>query len=351
MDISAILMAGALPKLSGVLKARSSMPASYDVAAIGNAIVDVISPCSEAFLDAEGLAKGAMLLIDEGRAHALYASMAPGMETSGGSAANTVAGVASFGGTAAYMGKVADDQLGAVFTHDMNAGGVAFSTPPLVGGPATARSLINITPDGQRAMSTFLGASVHLTPADVDAAMIKGAHAVYLEGYLFDAPDARAAFAKAAEIARDAGRLIAMTLSDIFVVERHRAGLNAFIDSDIDLVFANEAELLALFETTDFDAAAIALAKQVKIAAITRGEHGSVVLSDGRLETVKAAPIAQVIDTTGAGDQYAAGFLFGLARGRPLAECAKLGHIAAGEVISHYGPRPQTSLKELAFVA
>jgi sugar/nucleoside kinase (ribokinase family) len=327
------------------------MTEAYDVAAIGNAIVDVIAPAAEAFLEAEGLAKGAMLLIDEGRAHALYARMAPGIETSGGSAANTVAGVASFGGRAAYIGKVADDQLGGVFTHDMNAGGVTFRTSPLKGGPATARSLINITPDGQRAMSTFLGASTHLGPSDVDAALLKAAHAVYLEGYLFDAPDARAAFAKAAQITRDAGRLIAMTLSDIFVVERHRPALNAFIKSDIDLVFANEAELLALFETTDFDAAAKALAGQVKIAAITRGEHGSVVLTEGRAEAVRAEPVSAVVDTTGAGDQYAAGFLFGLARGRPLAECARLGHIAAGEVIGHYGPRPQTPLKDLALAA
>jgi sugar/nucleoside kinase (ribokinase family) len=324
------------------------MPASYDVAAIGNAIVDVIAPAGEDFLVAEGLAKGAMGLIDEGRAEALYAAMAPGIEASGGSAANTVAGVASFGGQAAYIGKVAKDALGDVFIHDIRAGGVAFHTPPLQDGAATARCLINVTPDGQRTMSTFLGASVFLTPADVDPALIKGAQAVYLEGYLFDAPDARAAFIKAAGIARDAGRLIAITLSDAFVVERHRAGLLAFIEAEIDLVFANEAEAKALFETDDFDAAASALASKTRIAAITRGEQGSVVLSDGRAETIKAIPVAKVIDTTGAGDQYAAGFLFGLARGRPLPECARLGHIAAGEVIGHYGPRPQTALKDLA---
>ena len=324
------------------------MPAHYDVAAIGNAIVDVISPATEAFLVAEGLAKGAMGLIDEGRAEALYAAMAAGVEASGGSAANTVAGVASFGGKAGYMGKVAKDALGEVFIHDIRAIGVAFETPPLMGGAATARSMINVTPDGQRTMSTFLGASVFLTPADVDAEMIKGAHAVYLEGYLFDAPGARAAFVKAAGIARDAGRLIAMTLSDGFVVDRHRTALSAFIDEEIDLVFANEVETMALFETDDFDAAAAALAQKVKIAAITRGEHGSVVLSGGQVETIKAEPVARVIDTTGAGDQYAAGFLFGLARGRPLAECARLGHVAAAEVIGHYGPRPLVALKDLA---
>ena len=324
------------------------MPASYDVAAIGNAIVDVIAPASEDFLVAEGLAKGSMALIDEAQAQALYAAMAAGIEASGGSAANTVAGVASFGGKAGYMGKVAADVLGEVFTHDIRAIGVTFDTPPLTGGAATARSMINVTPDGQRTMSTFLGASVFLSPADVDAAMIKGAEAVYLEGYLFDAPDARAAFVKAAGIARDAGRLIALTLSDAFVVDRHRAALSAFIDAEIDLVFANEVETMAMFETDDFDAAAAALAKKVKIAAITRGEHGSVVLSDGQVQTIKAEPVAKVIDTTGAGDQYAAGFLFGLARGRPLAECARLGHVAAAEVIGHYGPRPLTALKDLA---
>ncbi len=309
------------------------MPASYDVAAIGNAIVDVISPATEEFLVTEGLAKGAMGLIDEGRAEALYAAMAPGVEASGGSAANTVAGVASFGGQAAYIGKVAKDTLGEVFIHDIRAGGVTFDTAPLQAGAATARCLINVTPDGQRTMSTFLGASVFLTPADVDPAVIKAAQAVYLEGYLFDAPEARAAFVKAGSIARDAERLISMTLSDAFVVDRHRAALLPFIEAEIDLVF---------------EAAAAALAKIVKIAAITRGEHGSVVLSDGQVETIKAAPVAHVLDTTGAGDQYAAGFLFGLARGRPLAECARLGHVAAAEVISHYGPRPQTALKDLA---
>ena len=327
------------------------MTSAYDVAAIGNAIVDVIAPADDAFLHAEDLAKGAMTLIDEARATALYAKMAAGVEASGGSAANTVAGVASFGGKAGYMGKVAKDALGEVFVHDIRAGGVDFSTSPLVGGAATARCLINVTPDGQRTMSTFLGASVHLTPTDVDEAMVKAAHAIYLEGYLFDAPDARAAFAKAASVARDAGRLIAMTLSDGFVVERHRAALLAFIEDEIDLVFANEVETLALFETADFDAAIAALASRARIAAVTRGAMGSVVLSEGRVETVAAEPVARVIDTTGAGDQYAAGFLFGLSRGKATADCARLGHIAAGEVIGHYGPRPQTPLKTLALAA
>ncbi len=327
------------------------MPQAYDVAAIGNAIVDVIAPATDDFLALEGLAKGAMGLIDEGRAEALYAAMGAGIEASGGSAANTVAGVASFGGKAAYMGKVAEDLLGEVFIHDIRAGGVTFETAPLQEGAATARCLINVTPDGQRTMSTFLGASVFLTPADVDASIIKAAQAIYMEGYLFDAPGARAAFVKAAGIARDAGRLIAITLSDAFVVERHRAGLLAFIEAEVDLVFANEVETMALFETADFAAAATALGQLTKTAAITRGEHGSVIMSDGQYEAIATKPVPAVIDTTGAGDQYAAGFLFGLARGRPLAECARLGHIAASEVIGHYGPRPQTSLKDLAFAA
>ncbi len=324
------------------------MTAPYDVVALGNAIVDVIAQADEAFLQREGLVKGAMGLIDEGRAHALYGAMAQGLETSGGSAGNTVVGVASLGGRAAYIGKVADDQLGEVFAHDMAAVGVDYATAPLVGGPATARSLINVTADGERTMSTFLGASVALTAADVAPALIRAAKIVYLEGYLFDPDGGRAAFARAAEIARDVGAKVAMTLSDAFVVDRHRVGLLAFMAEAVDVVFANESEVKALFETDDFDAATRALASRVKIAAVTRGPAGSVVLSGGETVAVGAEPVAKVIDTTGAGDQYAAGFLHGLAHGRPLEHCAKLGHLAAGEVIGHYGPRPQTALKVLA---
>ena len=319
----------------------------YDVAAIGNAIVDVIAPANDAFLAAEGLTKGAMMLIDEARATSLYGRMAAGIETSGGSAGNTVAGVASFGGKAAYLGKVAGDQLGEVYAHDMKAIGAHFDTPPLAEGPATARCLINVTPDGQRTMCTFLGASTELSPADVDPAVIEGARIVYLEGYLFDPNEARRAFAKAAGLARAAGRLIAITLSDSFVVERHRAALLGFIEEQVDLVFANEAEVTALFQT-DFDAAVAALRERTKIAAVTRSEQGSVVLSEGEAHVIAAEPVEKVVDTTGAGDQYAAGFLFGLSRERPLDQCGRLGSLAAAEVISHYGPRPQVSLKELA---
>jgi sugar/nucleoside kinase (ribokinase family) len=323
----------------------------YDVAAIGNAIVDVIAPCSDAFLTDEGLAKGGMTLIDDAQADVLYGRMAAGIEASGGSAANTVAGVASFGGRAAYIGKVADDQLGKVFTHDINAIGVNFDVPPLVGGAATARCLINVTPDGQRTMSTFLGASTRLTPADVDRKVIESAKIIYLEGYLFDPTDAREAFAKAAGLARASGRLIALTLSDAFVVHRYRETLLGFIDSEVDILLANDVELTALFETDDFDTAARAMRGRAKLAGVTRGEQGSVILSGDDLHAVPAVPVQKVVDTTGAGDQYAAGFLYGLAQGRPLDVCGRLGSLAAAEVISHYGPRPLVSLQDLAIGA
>jgi len=324
------------------------MSVSHDVAAIGNAIVDVIAPADDAFLAAQNLAKGAMMLIDEAQAQSLYAKMAPGLETSGGSAANTVAGVASFGGRAAYLGKVANDQLGDVFAHDTRSIGVAYGTARLIGGPATGRSLINVTPDGQRTMCTFLGASNQLTAADVDAAVVEGAAIVYLEGYLFDPPEARRAFAKAAGLARASGRTIAITLSDAFVVERHRAALLQFIETEVDLVFGNEVEIMALFETPDFDAAVAAIRARTRMAAITRSELGSVVVTPTESHTVGVFPVDKVVDSTGAGDQYAAGFLYGLARGRPLAECGRLGAMAAAEVISHYGPRPEARLADLA---
>ena len=320
----------------------------YDVAAIGNAIVDVIAPADDAFLASEGLAKGSMMLIDEGRGRELYGRMAPGVETSGGSAGNTIAGVASFGGRAAYLGKVAADQLGDVFVHDMRAMGVRFDTPPLPGGPATARCLVNVTPDGERTMCTYLGASTAFSPQDVDPSVVEAARILYLEGYLFDPEDARRAFAKAAGLARGSGRLIALTLSDAFVVERHREALLGFIEAQVDLVFANEAEATALFGRGDFDEAVGELARRTRIAAVTRGAKGSVVARDGLAWAVEAEPVEKVVDTTGAGDQYAAGFLAGLARDLPPAECARLGALAAAEVISHYGPRPQASLKALA---
>jgi sugar/nucleoside kinase (ribokinase family) len=320
----------------------------YDVAAIGNAIVDVIAPARDDFLTAEGLTKGAMTLIDEAQGDRLYGRMAAGVETSGGSAGNTVAGLASFGGHAAYIGKVAKDQLGEVFTHDMRAQGAWFDVPPLEGGPATARCLINVTEDGERTMCTYLGASTRLTPQDVPGEVIERAKTLYLEGYLFDPDDARRAFAKAAGLARSAGRTIAITLSDAFVVERHRDALMAFLESQVDLVFANESEICALFQTDDFAAAVQAIGERVKIAAVTRSVQGSVVAAGGATIEVAAQRVEKVVDTTGAGDQYAAGFLYGLSQGRPLHVCGALGSLAAAEVISHYGPRPMTSLKDLA---
>jgi sugar/nucleoside kinase (ribokinase family) len=323
------------------------MNALYDVAAIGNAIVDVIAPAADSFLEAEGLAKGAMILVDEARSAALYDRMAPGIEASGGSAGNTVAGVASLGGRAAYIGKVADDSLGGIFSHDIRAIGAHFATAPLQGGPATARCLVNVTPDGQRTMCTYLGACVELSAHDVDAHVIENAKVVYLEGYLFDPEEARRAFAKAAGLARAAGRKIALSLSDAFVVERHRHALLAFIETQVDILFANESEICALFEGGNWAAAAREIRKRVEITAITRGERGSLVLSPDAEHIISASPVGSVVDTTGAGDQYAAGFLFGLAGGRPLAVCGELGSLAAAEVIAHYGPRPETSLAEL----
>jgi sugar/nucleoside kinase (ribokinase family) len=323
------------------------MPDLYDVAAIGNAIVDVIAPADDAFLTTNGLDKGAMMLVDAERSAALYGKMNAGLETSGGSAGNTIAGVASFGGRAAFMGKVADDTLGETFGREMRAIGARFENNPLTDGPATAVSMINVTPDGQRTMCTYLGASVEFSDDDVDAAVIEAAKVVYLEGYLFDAQAARRAFAKAAGLAHGAGRQIALTLSDGFVVERHREGLMAFIDAQVDILFANETEICALFQS-DFDHAVAQLGHKVKLAAVTRGAQGSVILSGGDHIHVAAEPVEKVVDTTGAGDQYAAGFLYGLTTGRSLADCGRLASLAAAEVISHYGPRPQVSLKDLA---
>jgi len=324
------------------------MTALYDVAAIGNAIVDVIAQCDDAFLAREGLVKGSMALIDVARASSLYDVMASGMGAPVGPAGNTVAGVATVGGKAAFIGKVADDQLGRVFRHDMGAIGASFATPPLAEGPATAQSLINVTADGQRTMSTYLGACVELSAHDVDPAVIEAAKYVYLEGYLFDPLEARRAFAKAAGLAHGAGRQIAITLSDSFVVERHRSALLGFVETQCDIVFANESEVKALFETDDFDAAVQALGARVAIGAVTRSEKGSVVISGGQVHEISAYPVEKVMDTTGAGDQYAAGFLYGLSQGRSLPVCGQLGSLAAAEVIAHYGPRPQVSLRELA---
>ena len=323
-------------------------PIRYDVCAVGNAIVDVLAPCDPDFLSARGLQPGSMQLVDETQSAALYDDMAAGVEASGGSAGNTVAGVGSYGGRAAYIGKVSEDTLGDVFAHDIRAAGVAFDTPRLSEGPSTGRCLINVTDDGQRTMCTFLGAANQLTADDIDPEMIGESAIVYLEGYLFDPAPARAAFERAADIAHRAGRKVAITLSDTFVVSRWRSELLEFIEQSADIVLANEAELGALFETEDFDAASSQLAGMVDVAAVTRGPNGSVVIGGDQRVAVDAFPVDKVVDTTGAGDQYAAGFLLGLARGLSLEDAGKLGSLAAAEVIAHWGPRPMTSLVELA---
>ncbi|MCA8905223.1 MAG: adenosine kinase [Hyphomonas sp.] len=323
----------------------------FDVVGLGNAIVDVLSRADDAFLAEWGIRKNAMNLIEEDRAHALTKVARDPLFTSGGSGANTIAGLASFGGSAAYIGKVADDELGRQFRSEMEASGVPFATSLLKGGPATARSIIFVTDDGHRSMNTFLGASVLFSRNDVDADVVRAGGILYLEGYLFDKDDAKEAFVHAAEIAKSAGRKVALTLSDKFCVDRHRASFHQLVRNNVDILFANEEELLSLYETSDFDEALEALQADTAIAAVTRSEKGSVVLGDGEPIAVEAVPVKEVVDTTGAGDQYAAGFLYGISKGLPLEICARLGHIAAAEVISHFGPRPAVSYKILAEAA
>ncbi len=322
----------------------------FDVVGIGNAIVDIIARCDDSFLAAHDLPKGHMQLIDTQAAERLYQAMGPGVEVSGGSAANTMAGLASFGARAGFIGKVADDQLGEVFRHDLTAAGVSYQTAPAGNGSQapTARCLILVTPDGERTMSTFLGASVELGNGEIAEQVIADAAITYLEGYLFDPPEARAAFHRAATIAAQAGRKVALSLSDGFCVDRHRAAFRSLIAGGVDILFANEDEICALYETTDFARACAAVQEECALAALTRGAKGSVVVADGDVLEVPAEAVETVVDTTGAGDLYAAGFLFGLSRGDDLATCARLGGLAAAEIISHIGARPAVSLSELA---
>lgn len=321
----------------------------YDVTGIGNAIVDVIARAEDDFLVAQGMHKGAMALIDEARAQAIYDAMGPATESSGGSAANTIVGVASFGARAAFIGKVKDDDLGHAFAHDIRAAGVSFDTPPASEGASTARCYIMVTPDGERTMNTYLGAAQDLHSNDIDEAVIKASAITYLEGYLWDPPHAKAAFVKAAKIAHDAGRKVALTLSDAFCVDRYRGEFVDLIRSGtVDILFANEGELHSLYQTADFDTALATLRKDARLAVITRSEKGCVVVSGNSTEAVAAAPIARVVDATGAGDLFAAGFLVGHSRGLDLRSAAKLGALAAAEVIQHMGARPETSLKALA---
>lgn len=318
-----------------------------DVTGIGNAIVDVLAHADEAFLSAQGLSKGTMALIDEQRAAELYAAMGQAVEASGGSAANTMAGLASLGGRAAYVGKVCEDQLGEVFSHDIRAVGVSFDTRAARGGAPTARCLILVTGDAQRTMNTYLGACRELSADDIDEALIARSKVVYLEGYLWDPPAAKQAFLKASAIAAGAGRKVSLTLSDPFCVERHRASFLELVEEHVDILFANEREICALYGASRLDEAVAAVRGRCELAVVTRSEHGSIVLQGEQIYEVPAEKVARVVDTTGAGDQFAAGFLYGYTQGRSPAVCAKLGAICAAEVISHFGARPELPLRDL----
>jgi len=323
--------------------------AKFDVLAIGNAIFDVLVQADENFLARHAMAKGSMSLIDEERAAAIYRDMGPATEMSGGSAANTIVGLASLGARTAYVGKVKNDQIGQMYTHDIRAAGVAFDTVPAADGPATGCSYILVTPDGERTMNTYLGAAQNLSPADIDPDQIAASRFTYLEGYLWDPKDAKEAFVKAAAIAHDAGREVALTLSDAFCVDRYR---DEFVElmrgGTVDLVFANEAELHSLYQTSDFDAALKQLREDATLGIVTRSENGCVVVSNDGVISVPAFPIKRLVDTTGAGDLFAAGFLFGLVRQSGYENAGRLGGLAAAEVIQHIGARPQVSLKQLA---
>jgi sugar/nucleoside kinase (ribokinase family) len=320
----------------------------HDVVGIGNAIVDIIGRCDDDFLARFGCAKGSMQLVDAATVLKLYDAMGPGIEISGGSVANTMAGIASFGGRAGFIGKTADDQFGQIFRHDIGAAGVTFTTAAAAGEEPTGRSLILVTPDGQRTMNTFLGVSPRLGGGEVDVDLLRSARIVYLEGYLFDRPEAKAAFRQAAEIAAKAGRQVALTLSDPFCVDRHRADFRDLVRNSVDILFANEAEILSLYQTASFEEAAKQAQAETKLAALTRSEKGSVILADGKPIAIPAAAVAKVVDTTGAGDLYAAGFLYGVATGKDIETAGRLGSLAAAEIISHVGARPEMKLRELA---
>ncbi len=322
--------------------------ATYHVTAIGNAIVDVLARADDALLTSEGLVKGSMQLIDQADADRIYGAMGPAIEMSGGSAANTLAGMAALGSRCGFIGQVADDQLGRVFTHDLTALGVAFPTPAATGGPGTGRCLILVTPDGQRTMNTFLGASTYLPAAALDEAMVAASQILYLEGYLWDPAEPRAAMQRAMGVARAAGRQVALTLSDIFVIARHGDELRRVIgQGDIDILFANENELCALARTDDFDAAVAVMAPQVTLLVATRSEQGAIACRGGQRWAVAARPIDRVVDTTGAGDLFAAGMLWGLTQGAPIDRCLQAGAICAHTIIGQMGPRAQCDLAAL----
>lgn len=323
-------------------------PARFDVVAIGNAIVDVIARTEDAFITERGLIKGGMQLIDTAEAESLYAAMGPGVEVSGGSAANTLAGMAMLGNRCAFIGQVADDQLGQVFTHDLRSVGVHYQTPALSHGAPTARCLILVTPDGQRTMNTFLGASHLLSQDMIDEALIASGDILYLEGYLWDPELSRAAMRRAIDVAKTAGNKVAFTLSDAFIIERHGDDFRALIaTAQFDILFANEAEITALAGVADFDAAVAAIAPQVPLLVVTRGSHGAIAVHDGIITAVAAEPVHRVVDTTGAGDLFAAGFLSGMASGGTIKDCLINGAVCAGAIIAQIGPRAQVDIKAL----
>jgi sugar/nucleoside kinase (ribokinase family) len=322
--------------------------ARYDVIGIGNAIVDIIGRCDEAYLAKIGAAKGSMRLVGANEIKKIYTTMGPAVEISGGSAANTIAGVASFGGKAAFIGTIADDEFGKIFAHDIRSIGVAFDVAPIADAAPTSRSLILVTPDGERTMNTFLGISTHLNEDQLKLDLIRDAEILYLEGYLFDEPQAKQAFRKALQTAKSADRKVALTLSDGFCVDRHRAEFLELIRSGIDILFANESEIKSLYQTESFDLAAASASKDTKLAVLTRSGKGSVIFGEGRIVEIAPEPISEVVDTTGAGDLYAAGFLFGYAQELSLEICGRLASLAASEIISHIGARPEVPLIELA---
>jgi sugar/nucleoside kinase (ribokinase family) len=322
--------------------------ARFDVIGIGNAIVDIIGRCDEAFLATVGATKGSMRLVGADEVKKIYTTMGPAVEISGGSAANTIAGIASFGGKAAFIGTVADDEFGKIFAHDIHSIGVAFDVPPIANGSPTSRSLILVTPDGERTMNTFLGISTSLGESQLDLDLIRGSAILYLEGYLFDEPQAKQAFRKALQTAKEANRKVALTLSDGFCVDRHRAEFLELIRSGIDIIFANESEIKSLYQTESFDLAAKNASNDARLAVLTRSEKGSVIFGNGRAVQIASEPISELVDTTGAGDLYAAGFLFGYSKGYDLEICGRLASVAAAEIISHIGARPEIVLSELA---
>lgn len=322
----------------------------FDVCAVGNAIVDFMADSDDAFLQSQGIAKGVMTLVDEEQAETLYNRITPNMEVSGGSAANTMVGIASLGGITAFIGKVGDDHPGEVFRHGLTINGIHFATPSLAVGIPTARSIILVTPDAQRSMSTFLGASVQLTTSDIDVEVISSSKITYLEGYLFDRPSAQEAFRLAAKTAHSAGKKLALALSDPMCVDRHREDFLELVRNQVDILIANEKEIMALYRTTSFEAAMGAARGNCSLVVGTRSEKGSVIMAGEQTWTLAAEKVEKVVDPTGAGDMFAAGFLYGLTHGHDLAECGKLGSIMAAAIITHYGSRPQISLRHLAVV-